>query len=275
MRSRVLRKTGAQVGRCRRGTLGAIAVFALASGIVVRLAMAAQVSAQNSSPVSGQIGYQNLAQGYTLKVTSNEVLVDVRVTDRKGEPVTDLKQSDFRVYEDGVLQKINSFELENIQKLAQEAGGNGKPAEINLGALPKTMPQDTYKRLVQNHRLIVLFFDLTSMQIPDLLRALEAAQNFLRSEMTPADLVAVVTYSSELRVVQDFTNDRDALTKAIKSIQIGQSSTLASNGTVGEAGGTDAFGNEVVTQDTGDAFTPDETEFNIFNTDEKLSALQS
>jgi VWFA-related protein len=275
MRRRVLCQTRARVGRYRKGTLGAIAMVVLVAGMVVRLALAGQVPAQDASPASGQIGYQNLAQGYTLKVTSNEVLVDVRVTDRKGEPVTDLKQSDFKVYEDGVLQKINSFELENIQKLAQETGENGKPAEINLGALPKTTPQDTYKRLVQNHRLIVLFFDLTSMQIPDLFRALEAAQNFLRSEMTPADLVAVVTYSSELRVVQDFTNDRDVLSKAIKSIQIGQSSTLASNGTVGEAGGTDAFGNEIVTQDTGDAFTPDETEFNIFNTDEKLSALQS
>ena len=247
-----------------------------AAGMVARLVRAAQPQqGQPSAPPSSRIGYQNLAQGYTLKVSTNEVLVDVRVTDHNGNPVTNLKESDFKVYEDGVLQKINSFDLENIQKLAQETGENGRPAEINLGTLPRTTPQETYRRLVQNHRLIVLFLDLTSMQIPDLLRALQSAQNFLTTEMSPADLVAVVTYSSNLQVVQDFTNDRDALSKAIKSVQIGQSSTLASNGSVGEAGGTDSFGNEVVTQDTGDAFTPDETEFNIFNTDEKLSALQS
>ena len=253
----------------------AVAISVLMAGMLVRLAMAAQNQGRAAEPTSGQIGYQNLAQNYTLKVTTNEVLVDVRVTDRKGNPVTNLKQSDFKVYEDGVLQKINSFDLENIQKLAQETGGNGRPAEINLGALPRTTPQETYRRLVQNHRLIVLFFDLSSMQIPDLLRALESAQNFLKTKMTPADLVAVVTYSSNLRVLQDFTNDRDVLSKVIKSIQVGQSSTLASSGSVGEAGSTDSFGNAVVTQDTGNAFTPDETEFNIFNTDEKLSALQS
>jgi VWFA-related protein len=236
---------------------------------------AAQDQGQTSAPSSGQIGYQNLSQNYTLKITTNEVLVDVRVTDRKGDPVTNLKQTDFKVYEDGVLQQINSFDLENIQKLVQEAGENGKPAEINLGALPQNTPQETYRRMVQNHRLVVLFFDLSSMQIPDLLRALESAQNFLKTEMTPADLVAVVMYSSNLKVLQDFTNDRDALSNAIRSIQIGKSSTLASSGSVGEAGGTDSFGNEVVAQDTGNAFTPDETEFNIFNTDEKLSALQS
>ncbi len=258
-----------------RGWAAAVAVVAgagLMAGLTAQ--MAAQAQGQTAQPKT-VIGYQNLGQRYTLKVTSNEVLVDVRVTDRKGNPVTNLKESDFQVYEDGVPQKINSFDLENVQELAQEKGENGKPAEINLGALPPSTPQSTYKQLVQNHRLIVLFFDLTSLQIPDLLRALQSAQNFIKTQLTPADLVAVVSYSSDLRVLQDFTNDRDALSKAIESIQIGQSAQLASNGSVGEAGGTDSFGNTVVTQDTGDAFTPDETEFNIFNTDEKLAALQS
>ena len=262
-------------GLCPGTVLAAVAAVALLAGMVVRLGLAAQAQGQTAAPPSSQLGYQNLAQGFTLKVTTNEVLVDVRVTDHKGDPVTNLKASDFKVYEDGVLQNISSFDLENIQRLAQETGENGKPEVINLGALPPTTPQETYRRLVQNHRLIVLFFDLTSMPIPDLLRALQSARNFIRTELTPADLVAVVTYSSDLRVLQDFTNDRDVLSKAIQSIQIGKSATLAANGSVGEAGGTDSFGNTVVTQDTGDAFTPDETEFNIFNTDEKLSAVQS
>jgi VWFA-related protein len=98
----------------------------------------------------------------------------------------------------------------------------------------------------------------------------------VKERLTPADLVAVVTYTSSLRVVQNFTNDRDALTKSLNGILLGEeSSNLASNGTVGAAGGTDASGQEIVTQDTSDAFTPDETEFNIFNTDEKLAAIQS
>jgi hypothetical protein len=54
-----------------------------------------------------------------------------------------------------------------------------------------------------------------------------------------------------------------------------ESSNLAAGGSVGEAGSTSASGAEVVTQDVSDAFTPDETEFNIFNTDEKLAAVES
>jgi len=257
---------------------------AVAAGtLVVGLLMGPRFVAAQTQPAAGQpsssaaqIGYQNQAQqAYTLKIQRNEVLVDVRVYDRKGNPVTDLKPDDFKVYEDGVLQKINSFDLEDIQQLAKAEAENGKAPVINLSSLPRTTPQSTLKRMVQNHRLIVLFFDLSSLQLDDLMRSLKAAQNFIQTQMTPADLVAVVTYSSDLRVVQEFTNDRDALSKAIKDVEVGPASSLASNGSVGAAGGTDSFGNTVVTQDVGNAFTPDETEFNIFNTDEKLAAMQS
>ena len=65
-------------------------------------------------------------------------------------------------------------------------------------------------------------------------------------------------------------------TKGMNGILVGEeSSNLAANGSVGAAGATDASGQEMVTQDVSDAFTPDETEFNIFNTDEKLAAVES
>ncbi len=174
--------------RARRwsSALAAVTAAALILGSAARLGMAAQAAEQSAAPPAGQIGYQNLSQNYLLKVTTNEVLVDVRVTDRKGNPVTALKQSDFKVYENGVLQKINSFDLENIQKLAQETGTNGRPAVINLGKLPQTAPPEDYKRLVQNHRLRVLFCDKTSMQIPELVRARRSARNFIKTQETPA-----------------------------------------------------------------------------------------
>src|SRR5487761_1717713 len=144
-----------------------------------------------------------------------QVLVDVRVMDRKGRPVANLKASDFKVYEDGVLQQINSFDLENVEELATAQGGNAPPAMINLSKLPRDASPQTLNRIVHNHRMIALFFDLTSMPEDDLMRAMKSATSFVRKQMAPADLVAVVTYSSGLRVVQDFTNDRDALDKAI------------------------------------------------------------
>src|SRR5208337_1685566 len=211
-------------------------------------------------------------QGFVLQSQTNVVLVDVRVT-AKGKPVTDLEAKDFRVFEDGVPQTITSFSLENVEKLAQASTANGPPPTIDLDKLP---PNVSPARVLQDHRLTLLFFDVSSMQPDDLMRALKAATTFVKQRLTPADLVAVVTYTSSLRVVQNFTNDRAALSKTLNGILLGEeSSNLAANGTVGEAGTTDALGQEVVSQDVSDAFTPDETEFNIFNTDQKLAAIES
>jgi len=222
-----------------------------------------------TAPVSRQ------GNGFMIHVQTNVVLVDVRVTDKKGQPVTDLQQSDFRVFEDGVEQKISSFSVENVEELARAGEVNGAPPTIDFGKLPPTVSVTEVNKLVQNHRMIVIFFDLTSMQVDDLLRAVRSAETFVKKQLSPADLVAVATYSSDLRVAQNFTNDRDALFKAIEGIRVGESSTLEAQGEIGAAGGTSATGEEIVTQDTSEAFTPDETEFNIFNTDQKLAALES
>jgi VWFA-related protein len=226
-------------------------------------------------PPAGSGTFPGQGSGLLLHIQTNVVLVDVRVTDRHGQPVTGLQAGDFRILEDGVEQKITSYSLENIAQLASATGENAAPPTVDLGKLPSTASVVQVNRMVQDHRLVVLFFDLTSMPVDDLLRAVRAAEDFVRKQMTPADLVAVTTYSSDLRVVQNFTNDRDELQKAIESIRIGEAATLADQSETGAAGGTNANDEEIVTQDTSEAFTPDETEFNIFNTDEKLSALES
>jgi VWFA-related protein len=212
-------------------------------------------------------------QAFILRSETNEVLVDVHVYDKSGKAVTDLKQSEFRVSEDGVEQTISGFSLEDFEKLAQVTGGEERAQVIDLAKLP---PEVNADQVLQDHRLLVFFFDLSSMQPDELMRAIKASGDFMAHRMTPADLVAVVTYSSNLRVVQDFTNNRDSLAKVLRTILVGEeSSNLATAGAIGEAGGTDANGMEIVTQDVSDAFTPDETEFNIFNTDQKLAAIES
>jgi len=110
-----------------------------------------------------------------------------------------------------------------------------------------------------------MFFDMTSMPIQDQIRAQGAAQKFLKTQMTQSDLMAIMAFSNDLKVLQDFTGDRDALAKVIKGLTIGEGSDLAVDGSTGAD-------NE---EDTGAAYTSDDTEFNIFNTDRKLAALES
>jgi VWFA-related protein len=118
---------------------------------------------------------------------------------------------------------------------------------------------------MRGRRLIVLFFDLSSMQPEEVQRAVESAHEYIEKKLSPADLIAVASFSTSLQVDQDFTSDRDRLSQAIDAF-----GGLDAAGF--EAGGT---GDPEDTSDNGNAFTVDDTEFNIFNTDRRLDALQT
>ena len=117
---------------------------------------------------------------------------------------------------------------------------------------------------LRNHRLIVMFFDLTSMQPEDLERSVDAAQDFLKSKMQAADLVALVSLGDTLNVDQDFTADKNALIKEVG----------AYNGTEGQGFAQGASSNTNQAEDT-TAYTPDESEYNDLNTDRELFALRA
>jgi VWFA-related protein len=117
---------------------------------------------------------------------------------------------------------------------------------------------------LRNHRLIVMFFDLTSMQPEDLERSVDAAQAFLKTKMQPADLAALVSLGDTLNVDQDFTADKNALINEVG----------AYNGTEGQGFAQGANSNTNQTEDT-TAYTPDESEYNDLNTDRELFALRS
>jgi VWFA-related protein len=102
------------------------------------------------------------------------------------------------------------------------------------------------------------------MGIPEQLRAQEAALKFIDTQMSTADMVAIMLYSTTLQVKTDFTADRTQLKDIINSLPIGELSELA------DAADTATDDEE----DTGAAFVADETEFNIYNTDRKLAAIE-
>ena len=128
-------------------------------------------------------GHPNTPQGgFVLKMNGELVLTNVVARDAKtGEVVQGLKQSDFTIYENGKQQQIDTFDFESVDMatplneatvsgLAAGASGNGSKAVV------VAKPED-----LRNHRLIVMFFDLTSMQPEDLDRSVLAAQDFLQA----------------------------------------------------------------------------------------------
>ncbi|MFZ0467047.1 MAG: VWA domain-containing protein [Candidatus Acidiferrales bacterium] len=198
------------------------------------------------------------------------IVIDAEVTGRDGLPVRGLKVDQFTVLEDGKPQKIVSFVYSDIQALetAAKAGAGGPSVVVPLEASAQTTNEDL-STVVRDHRMILLFFDLSSMGTDDLLRARDAAMKFVKQQMSAADLVSVVVLGSDLTALCDFTNDRATLEKAVAMLTPGISSQLAGLSAAPAQGGEYA-----VSEDTGAAYTPDDTEFNIFNTDRKLAAMQ-
>jgi VWFA-related protein len=243
-------------------------------GLLALLAPAAPpIPAQDPGQVSSTPAAQNLQiatpvsstpqGGFTLKANAELVLTNVVARDAKtGELITGLKQSDFKIYENGKEQQIDSFDFESVDMAAplKEATVSGLAAgPSGSKAVVVAKPEE-----LRNHRLIVMFFDLTSMQPEDLERSVVAAQAFLRTKMQPADLVALVSLGDTLNVDQDFTADKNALINEVG----------AYNGTEGQGFAQGANSNTNQTEDT-TAYTPDESEYNDLNTDRELFALRS
>ena len=203
----------------------------------------------------------------TFTSSTNLVIVDVTVKDKSGKAINGLKPEDFTVLEDGKRQKIDVFEHQSLSLDPEPAEPPPSLGDQNaLPEAPKTTITAATPGKIQYHdkRLMVLFFDFSNMGIPEQLRAQEASLRFLDKQMTPSDMVAILLFTTAIQVKTDFTSDRDLLTTIIKELPIGEASDMAGAADTGDD-------NE---EDTGAAFVADETEFNIFNTDRKLAAIE-
>jgi VWFA-related protein len=208
-------------------------------------------------------------QSPAIRSSTDLVRIDVEVTDRSGKPAKGLRPDQFSVTDNGKAQQISIFSYSDIERIETAASEDiSKPVVVPLDSATPA-PSDAVSDQVRDRRMLVLFFDLTSMQTDDVLRARDAALKFIQKQMSKADLVGVVTYGVRLSVWADFTNDRAMLEKAIKRLTPGVSSQLADN-----LYAPAQNGESDVQEYTGAAYTADETEFNVFNTDQKLAAVQ-
>jgi VWFA-related protein len=201
-----------------------------------------------------------------FRTGANLVTVDVTVKDKNGKPIEGLNASDFSIFEDGKQQKLSVFEFQKLSTEPTPPPPLTLADQLEVPKAPKTTITAAAPGQVQYHnkRLLVFLFDFSSMQIPEQLRAQEAALKFLDKQITKDDLVAILLYASTLQVGTDFTDDRELLTHIVKSLPIGEMSEYATVADTGDENG----------QDTQAAFVADETEFNIFNTDQKLAAIE-
>jgi VWFA-related protein len=228
--------------------------------LLATLSAGAQTIGQNTTP--------GAPPNYTLSVRSQLVVETVVVKDKQGKPIEGLTAKDFTVTEDGVVQKLRYCEYQTLPTASTPIPPQAPTDEdIKLyKRLTHTQiaPEPTGESHYRDHRLLALYFDMSSMPPGDQLRALSAAEKFVRTQVTAADLVAIMRYSGgSVDVLQDFTADRNKMLSILETL------------VVGEGQGDVESPDDASSADTGAAFGQDDSEFNVFNTDRQLSALQT
>jgi VWFA-related protein len=203
---------------------------------------------------------------YTLKVDTDIVLTNVIVRNKKtGALVKDLKASDFTIYENGKPQKISTFDYQNVNDAAMLADRGTVSGKTSIADLLNndfaTNPKDLH-----DHRLMVFFFDLTSMQPEDVDRAVDSAVDFVNKKMQPADLVALVSLDTGLTMDQDFTADKTALLRGLSKYGGTEGTGFTAGGTTGSTAGT---------ADDAGSYAADDSEYASLNTDRELYAIEA
>ena len=232
-------------------------------GTLLLLGVVAPVTAQ-------QIGGNKTTgtETYTISMKVQLVVEAVVVKDKQGKSIPGLTAKDFTLTEDGVPQTIRYCEHQDLVALAApvpvaEPGTEDLRIYKRL-AHSQIAPETLNNSLYKNRRLLALYFDMSAMRQDDQLRAITAAEKFIRTQLTSVDLVSILRYQgASVEVLQDFTADRNKLLSILETLVVGE-----------DPNSTQSI-DDASSADTGAAFGQDDSEFNIFSTDRQLAALQT
>ena len=141
-------------------------------------------------------------------ITVERILIDVRATDSNGEPIPNLEPKDFRVRIDGVPAKV-----ESVEWIPESAGAR------ELAALDRESAKTSLDVPPPQGRLLVFFFQTDfareRVRIAGQMKILPFADQLLES-LEPEDRVAVVSFDSHLKFRLDFTDDHEAISRAMR-----------------------------------------------------------
>lgn len=245
--------------------------------VLTTLALAGSLTAA----ASAQNPQAQAQQPPVFRSSTRLVVNTVVVRDKDGKVIEGLGPKDFVVTEDGKPQEIAFVDFQRLEVApagtaaaattltaerpvaAAAAEAPARPAEPELpssfgnGISPPTSGDIKYR----NRRLLILYFDQSATSPPDQMRVFDAALKYIRENMQPADLVALMTYGgAAVRVKQDFTDDKEKLRRVIEVLMYGE----------------DKDGDGVRDPEMeGTEFGQNDAEFNVFSTDRQLAALQT
>lgn len=182
--------------------------FATATGLIP--------AAVAPTVVFGQDGPQP-----TFRVKVDMVVLSFTVTDSKGRYVNGLKPSDFRILEDGIPQKVNTFAEGNKAPLQILDDGSTRPM-ATAQADPEKGGIATDAFVGTN---VFVLFDTSNYMYRGFVYASDAIADFVRG-MDRADSVAVYTFSRNLTRASQLSRDRNDVLQGLRKAVAGDEAAL-------------------------------------------------
>lgn len=187
------------------------AFLALLLGFCILLPALAQTQTRPAAPSSPPQQKPSDDTDDVVKISTNLVQVDAVVT-KDGKPVTNLAADDFEIYEDGRKQTITSFAfISNIPNATTAPA----PARDKKTLAPPAGPI----KANDPHRTIAFVVDDLGISAESMGLVRHQLRKFLAEELQPNDLVAIIRTGGELGVLQQFTNDKRLLNRAMERLR--------------------------------------------------------
>ncbi|HKG61496.1 MAG TPA: VWA domain-containing protein [Pyrinomonadaceae bacterium] len=150
-------------------------------------------------------------QDDTVKITTNLVQIDAVVT-KDGKPVTGLTADDFEIYEDGKKQTITSFTyISNVPTSTPVIATKEKPGNVSLAPRPIN-PNEP-------HRTIAFVVDDLGISAESMSQVRKQLRKFVNEQLQPNDVVAIIRTGGEMGALQQFTNDKRILSRAVDQLR--------------------------------------------------------
>src|SRR6476659_1895381 len=170
--------------------------------------MAGVLGAQQTAERPPQTAPQQTPPSAQFAAGVDVVQVDGSVTDKSGQPITDLTARDFDIREDGQPQTIQTIYLATLDRTILKAtpAAPGSPAITANGLERHELKQ----------RVFIFVLDMTHLSAAGFTRSRDAIAGFIKDVMTPADVGGVV---GDKMVGNRIGSDKDALLKALAEVK--------------------------------------------------------
>ena len=165
-----------------------------------------------ASPVEDTLK-SDQAEPLKIKLSVNEVRIDVVVLDKKGNPVTNLTAADFEVFQDGKRQEIKSGIYIDSQSDNVERSAADRKASLNF-----QLPQTSSLKKEDVRRTIVFLVDDYAMWFDNGYYTKMSLRNFVEKQMQPGDLVAILRTDYGNRDLNMFHSDKREVLARINAL---------------------------------------------------------